>query len=82
MGQSREADAELQRGHPISVEVPFMLWGNRQVLTRQQMENESWIKEFVNRFPRCFEWHPLVDIVVFYPDGDAPVDRPVTTNLS
>jgi len=53
-------------------EIPFLVSGNRQYLTGQQMAEEPAIREFVERFPACFEFDCTRDIVWFYPDGDAP----------
>jgi hypothetical protein len=59
-------------GSMESTEVPFLKWGNRQVLTAQQLVEMPWLADFVRRFPRCFGREPNMDVVVFYPDGDAP----------
>jgi hypothetical protein len=54
-----------------TVEVPFITVGNHQVLTAEQLANAPWLEDFVKRFPTCFEWHPVADYLIFYPDGDA-----------
>ena len=55
-----------------NVAIPFKMWGNRQILTGLQMVQYPWIADFVKRFPACFEQCTYRDIVIFYPDGDAP----------
>lgn len=55
-----------------TVDVPFHTFGNRQVLTGLQLVQEPWLKEFVDQFPHCFEAECNRDILIFYPDGDAP----------
>ena len=55
-----------------SVEIPFMMWGDRQVLSRLQVENHPFIEDFVRRFPYCFDQHEYADFLVFYPEGDSP----------
>lgn len=56
----------------MNVEVPFQQAGNRRFLTALQMAQEPWLREFVERFPGCFEYSPHLDCVFYYPDGDAP----------
>lgn len=55
-----------------TVSVPFQTWGNRQVITRRAIEAQPWIAEFVAAFPKCFEADFLNDVMIFYPEGDAP----------
>lgn len=59
-----------------NVAVPFKLLGNRQILTHQQLVQEPWIMDFVARFPTCFEYRMDTDILVFWPEGDAPNHNP------
>lgn len=56
----------------ISAEVPFFTIGNRQCLTAKQIVEDPYLADFVKSFPACFEQDHLRDIVIFYPDGDAP----------
>lgn len=55
-----------------TAEIPFQTVGNRQCLTGLQLMQEPWLQDFVNRFPACFEYAVNMDVVLFYPDGDAP----------
>ena len=55
-----------------NVSIPFVTMGNRQVLTGMQLVEHPWLREFVDRFPNCFAPDNYRDILVFYPDGDAP----------
>ncbi len=48
-----------------SVEVPFKLHGNRRCLTREQIENNEYLADFVKRFPNSFEWSPVMDLAYF-----------------
>lgn len=48
-----------------SVEVPFKLRGNRRYLTREQLENDPYLADFVNRFAGNFEMDPVTDIIYF-----------------
>jgi len=52
-----------------TVEVPFRTVGNRRCLTRLQLENEPWLKDFFDRFRHCFELDGYYDVYWFYPDG-------------
>ena len=40
--------------HYENVEVPFITRGNRQMLSRKQLEEIPWLAEFVERFKHCF----------------------------
>lgn len=50
-----------------SVEVPFMLHGNQQILTAQQLEEQPWLKEFVERFKHCFRQDLNRDVWIYEP---------------
>jgi hypothetical protein len=41
-------------------------------LTAQQIADDGEVEAFVRRFPLCFAPHPVLDLMLFYPDGDAP----------
>lgn len=56
-----------------NVAVPFVMIGNVQALTCQQIEENLELKEFVNRFPNCFELDINYDCYKFYPDGNRRV---------
>lgn len=55
-----------------TAEIPFMKLGNRQVLTGLQMVEFPWLRDFVEQFPNCFEADPWMDLLIYYPEGDAP----------
>lgn len=55
-----------------NIEIPFLLWGNRQVLTAMQVMEEHALLEFITAFPRCFERDMTRELYLYYPDGDAP----------
>lgn len=55
-----------------TVAIPFLTVGNRQILTTLQCVQNDWIMEFIESFPRCFEYDVYRDCYVYYPDGDAP----------
>jgi len=59
-----------------TIELPLSLPNVRvdghQYLTAQQIAEHPEVKAFVERFPSCFAKHRLLDIVLFYPEGDAP----------
>jgi len=42
-----------------TVEVPFVQIGNRRGLTREQVEDNPWLLDFVRAFPASFE--PAID---------------------
>jgi hypothetical protein len=48
-----------------TVEVPFLSYGDWHCLTRLQIEQEPWLREFLERFRHCFEYDPIRD-VYFY----------------
>lgn len=54
-----------------SVAVPFCHRGNRQYLTREQLEEAPWLIEFVAGFSNCFEPDYYSEVLWFCPDGDA-----------
>ena len=56
-----------------TVEIPFILRSNQRCLTALQYMQHEYIRDFIKRFPHCFEYGPLnEDIVLFYPEGDSP----------
>lgn len=55
-----------------TVAIPFSNICGRQCLTGMQLAQEPWLREFVDRFPHCFAAAPDMDIMIFYPEGDAP----------
>ena len=57
------------------VAVPFITCGNRQYLSCLDIERNPELKDFVNRFPKCFEYSINMDALLFYPEGDSP--RPI-----
>lgn len=61
----------------VNEAVPFVLIDNRQVLTDQQIAKQPWLRDFVGRFPHCFERDELRMCYFFYPEGDIPGDRKV-----
>ena len=53
---------------PYSDEVvPFITLGNRQVLTDKQLVEMPWLKEFIARFPACFEYDLVQHMWVYAP---------------
>ena len=54
------------------VAIPFQQRGNRQALSRLQIEEWPEFADFIKRFPNCFERDVLTDWFIFYPDGDSP----------
>ena len=48
-----------------TVAVPFVTVGNRRALTATQLMEHVWLKEFVDRFRTSFEYHPLLDVMLF-----------------
>jgi hypothetical protein len=55
-----------------SVEIPFFLLGDQQVLSRLQVESNQYLVDFIRRFPGCFEYQSHAGYFVFWPDGDSP----------
>jgi hypothetical protein len=55
-----------------TIEIPFIELGNRQALTGLQLMELPWLRDFVDRFPNCFEAIPYMDVLIYYPEGDAP----------
>lgn len=53
----------------VNEAVPFKTWGNRQVLTRKQVVEMPWLKEFIAQFPKCFEYDFSMDLYVFDPEA-------------
>ena len=54
-----------------TVEVPFKMLGNLQLLTVKQITEEPWLMDFIKRFPDCFEYRHDLNVYVYYPSGDA-----------
>lgn len=50
-----------------NVEVPFQMWGNRQVLTEQQLLELPWVKEFSETFAHCFKRDEMRQILIYNP---------------
>lgn len=59
-----------------NVAVPFKTHGNRQVLCEEQLQTAKWLRDFVDAFPRCFEFDERNSLWIYYPDGDAPCTNP------
>lgn len=57
-----------------NAEVPFTIVDNRQVLFATQLIEHSWLREFVERFSRCFERDELRQCYFYYPEG-APISN-------
>ncbi len=53
----------------VTVEVPFLLRGNRQILTDLQIAEQPWIWEFIERFRNCFERDDYQRVWVYCPEG-------------
>jgi hypothetical protein len=51
-----------------STAIPFVQIDNRQALTGDQMAQMPWLREFVARFPDCFEWPEYMDCVFLKTD--------------
>lgn len=49
--------------------VPFVLVGNKQALTDQQLAEQPWLCEFIRRFPHCFERSERYMCYFFYREG-------------
>jgi hypothetical protein len=47
-----------------TVEVPFQMLGNRQVLTEKQAVELPWVGQFIASFPACFEYDLIRNIWV------------------
>ena len=54
-----------------SIEVPFKLYGNRLVLTEEQLVDCPWLREFVERYRDCFETSFEHDFYIYNPGGIA-----------
>lgn len=52
-----------------NVAVPFQTRGNRQYLSDRQLVAMSWLVDFVNAFPNCFERDEFNQCYWYYPDG-------------
>ena len=52
-----------------TIAIPFKMQGNRQYLTRQQIENSPYLTDFIEQFPHCFEADPVYDVYWYYPKG-------------
>ena len=42
------------------VAIPFQMSGNRRFLSRVQLEELSYLMDFVERFKNCFEWDAVM----------------------
>lgn len=52
-----------------SAVVPFQSWGNYSVLTDMQLIEMPWLREFIERFPICFERDERYSLFIFWPEG-------------
>lgn len=52
-----------------NIAVPFQTIGNTQCLTDQQIAEQPYLKEFMDRFPLCFERDEVRQLWRFYLDG-------------
>jgi hypothetical protein len=50
----------------------------QQYLTEHQLMEIPELRDFIERFPHCFEHDPMMDVWWFFPDGkkDNPGHRP------
>lgn len=48
------------------VTVPFVLIGNKQALTDRQLLEQPWLRDFIARFPHCFERSDFVQCYYFF----------------
>ena len=55
-----------------TIAVPFRTKDNRQYLADEQLEEIPELKDFVGRFPKCFERDDNCCVWWFYPEGDSP----------
>ena len=53
-----------------TVKVPFQTIGNRQVLTMQQLQEQPWLAEFVQRFQNCFRWDDIGNWMIYEPPDE------------
>lgn len=51
-----------------NIKIPFHTVGNKQVLYCYQLMEPA-IKEFRELFDNCFEYEPMNQYHIFYPDG-------------
>ena len=61
--------------HVMSAIVPFQPIGNRKFLSGLQLVTHPWLRDFVERYPNCFEPSAYGDFFEYFPDGDAPHTR-------
>lgn len=54
-----------------TVEVPFFTIGNRQCLSREQLENLPWLAVFFARFRHCFVQDEMCDVFWYEPPTNA-----------
>ena len=47
----------------------------RASLTLKQLHEQPALVQVVQRFPHCFAWAPCMDVLHYYPAGDAPANR-------
>jgi hypothetical protein len=50
-----------------TVAVPFITIGNKQVLTDSQLDEQPWLREFIERFRHCFEHDDVTQYWIFKP---------------
>ncbi len=48
-----------------TVQLPFKIYGNKQVILREDADRERWIREFIERFPDSFEYDSVINGWVF-----------------
>lgn len=53
-----------------TVEIPFVVVGDRRCLTHTQLVEMPWLHDFVRRFPACFRYDVSADVVWFEPPLD------------
>lgn len=42
-----------------AAEVPFVIYGNYAALTDQQIAEDTWLRDFLERFNLCFEYNEV-----------------------
>lgn len=50
-----------------TVAVPFLTIGNHQALTRKQLDDHPWLKDFVERFRHCFREDDYRQLLIYEP---------------
>ena len=52
-----------------TIAIPFQIQGDRQFLSEQQLMEMPELRNFMERFPHCFEHDPVRCVWWFYPDS-------------